>query len=250
MSIFRSRVPLLRWTNQCSCTQQARPLYTSSRNLQIQGPNPSIGPNLTLDTDVGDEANSSTGGGARNAFMDAAMGTAVGVLLIGLGGVAYHNWYKWDVLRKIAIAFEPGYDPVLELDRATHSNRFHTAREDSEAEGELHDAHLRRSEQGLVDRIIDGKEVGHYYLLLGAKGVGKSSMIIDAMRKNQADGVAVMEAHEDPEIFRLRLGKCLNFEFNEDYYGGLFSRKDPRDAGPLLDIERVLNKLETRYPLG
>ena len=35
---------------------------------------------------------------------------------------------------------------------------------------------------------------------------------VDAMRKNDADGVAVCEAHEDPEIFRLRLGKCLNFE--------------------------------------
>lgn len=27
--------------------------------------------------------------------------------------------------------------------------------------------------------------------------------------------------------------------------GGLFSRKDPRDAGPLLDIERVLNKVSS-----
>ena len=39
-----------------------------------------------------------------------------------------------------------------------------------------------------------------------------SHKLVDAMRKNDADGVAVCEAHEDPEIFRLRLGKCLNFE--------------------------------------
>ena len=30
--------------------------------------------------------------------------------------------------------------------------------------------------------------------------------------------------------------------------GGLFSRKDPRDAGPLLDIERVLNKVIFNLP--
>lgn len=29
----------------------------------------------------------------------------------------------------------------------------------------------------------------------------------------------------------------------ETVLGGLFSRKDPRDAGPLLDIERALNKV-------
>ena len=77
------------------------------------------------------------------------------------------------------------------------------------------DAHLRRKEQSLVDKIINGEVSGHYWLFLGPKGVGKSTMIIDAMRKNQADGVAVLECHEDPEIFRLRLGKSLNFEFNE-----------------------------------
>lgn len=32
-------------------------------------------------------------------------------------------------------------------------------------------------------------------------------MIISAMLKNDADGVAVVEAHVDPELFRLRLGK-------------------------------------------
>lgn len=32
-------------------------------------------------------------------------------------------------------------------------------------------------------------------------------MILDAMRKIDADGIAICEAHEDLEVFRLRLGK-------------------------------------------
>ncbi|KAG8742639.1 hypothetical protein FRC12_015319, partial [Ceratobasidium sp. 428] len=51
-------------------------------------------------------------------------------------------------------------------------------------------------------------------------------------------------------IWRLRLGKTLNYEYNEDSQTGLFQRRDPREAlrtyvgGPRLDIERALNKLE------
>lgn len=40
------------------------------------------------------------------------------------------------------------------------------------------------------------------------------------------------------------LGKCLNFEFSEDFAGSLFSIKGPRDTTALLDIERAFNKLE------
>ncbi|CEQ38698.1 SPOSA6832_00147, partial [Sporobolomyces salmonicolor] len=83
------------------------------------------------------------------------------------------------------------------------------------------------------------------------------------MLANQADGCAMLEAHEDAEVFRLRLGKALDFEFNEvsylptcgekaathdlasqDSFAGLFQRRDPREAGPILDIERALAKLE------
>ena len=42
----------------------------------------------------------------------------------------------------------------------------------------------------------------------------------------------------------MRLGKALDFDFFEDWQGSLFSRADPRSAGPALDIERALNKLE------
>jgi hypothetical protein len=69
-------------------------------------------------------------------------------------------------------------------------------------------------------------------------------MIFDAMRAVEADGVAVCEVHPDLEVFRLRLGKALNFEYNEDSQTGVFQRRDPREGGPALDIERALNKLE------
>lgn len=64
------------------------------------------------------------------------------------------------------------------------------------------------------------------------------------MRKIHADGAAVCEAHPDLEVFRLRLGKALDFDYFEDWQGSLFSRADPRSAGPALDVERALNKLE------
>lgn len=55
-------------------------------------------------------------------------------------------------------------------------------------------------------------------------------MILDAMQANQAEGVAMCDAHPDLEVFRLRLGKALNYEYNEDSQTGLFSRRDPREG--------------------
>jgi hypothetical protein len=69
-------------------------------------------------------------------------------------------------------------------------------------------------------------------------------MIIEAMRKIDGEGVSMFEAHADLEIFRIRLGKALNYEFHEDYIGSLFSIRGPRDTTALLDIERAFNKLE------
>lgn len=55
-------------------------------------------------------------------------------------------------------------------------------------------------------------------------------MIFDAMKKVHAENVSVCDAHPDMEVFRLRLGKALNFEFNEDTQTGLFQRRDPREG--------------------
>lgn len=47
---------------------------------------------------------------------------------------------------------------------------------------------------------------------LGEQGTGKSTMILDSMRAIEADGAAFIDAHPDLEVFRLRLGKALNFD--------------------------------------
>ncbi|KAK4161832.1 hypothetical protein QBC43DRAFT_91093 [Cladorrhinum sp. PSN259] len=149
-----------------------------------------------------------------------------------IAAYAYHKSYKLLVLKKMANAFEPG-DPVLDLAAIgkdmplDESNHW-----------------IPRPEQTNVNDIIAGKEQGHYHLFIGEKGTGKSSMLLEAMRKIDGDGVAMFEAHADLEIFRIRLGKALDYEFHEDYMGSYFSERGPRDTTALLDIERALNKLE------
>ena len=104
------------------------------------------------------------------------------------------------------IAFQPG-DPVLELAELV-SQRPDNILEDDERHW------IRRAEQEKIDAIINGTAKGHYHLLIGEKGTGKSSMILDAMQKIDGEGVAMFEAHADLEIFRVRLGKALNYEFH------------------------------------
>lgn len=104
-------------------------------------------------------------------------------------------------------AFNPG-DPALEV--AGISPRFKTDASDTRH-------WVQRAEQERIDRIVRGDVEGHYYLLIGEKGTGKSSMLLEAMRKIDGEGVAMFEAHADLEIFRIRLGKALDFEFHEEY---------------------------------
>ncbi|WVQ82082.1 hypothetical protein IAT38_004210 [Cryptococcus sp. DSM 104549] len=165
---------------------------------------------------------------ARSPSFQAALTTVVGLGMVFAGGMAYLEWYKAHVLHRIMRAFEPGYDPALELSKLNGPNS----------------AHIRRQEQPLIDSIVRGDEKGGYYLIIGPKGTGKGTMILDAMRKINADGVSFCEAHPDLEVFRLRLGKALDFDYYEDWQGSLFSRADPRNGGPSLDVERALNKLE------
>jgi len=82
------------------------------------------------------------------------------------------------------------------------------------------------------------------------QGSGKGTMIFDSMSACNADGVSMCDAHPDLEVFRLRLGKAINFEFNEDSQTGLFQRRDPREGGPALDIERgssIVSKISLIY---
>ncbi|OAL63509.1 hypothetical protein A7C99_5905 [Trichophyton rubrum] len=142
-------------------------------------------------------------------------------------------------LNKMDNAFEPG-DPMLELAGVKDPKQDPKGSKDMEKDP---DHWLERDEQGRIDEIINGA-IGHYYLLIGEKGTGKTSMILNAMRKVDGSRVAMFEAHANLEIFRIRLGKSLDYEFHEDYIGSLFSIRGPRDTTALLDIERALNKLE------
>lgn len=153
-----------------------------------------------------------------------------------MAGYGYHRYYKYLVLKKMENAFNPG-DPVLEL-AGTNNGPPGNILEDNQEHW------IRRAEQEKIDAIVDGSDRGHYHLLIGEKGTGKSSMLLEAMAKVAGEGISMFEAHADLEIFRIRLGKALDFEFHEDYIGSLFSIRGPRDTTALLDIERAFNKLE------
>ena len=170
-------------------------------------------------------------------MFESAATTIVSLTVLGLVGYGYHRYYKYLVLQKMENAFKPG-DPMLEL-AAQPANRTPTT---ILVEDETH--WIRRTEQAKIDRILNGTDRGHYHLLIGEKGTGKSSMLLDAMQKVNGEGISMFEAHADLEIFRIRLGKALDYEFHEDYIGSLFSIRGPRDTTALLDIERAFNKLE------
>ncbi|KAI9759943.1 MAG: hypothetical protein M4579_001976 [Chaenotheca gracillima] len=170
-------------------------------------------------------------------MFETAATTFASLSILGLAGYGYHKYYKHLVLKKMSNAFKPG-DPVLEL---AALGKGHPK---TDASTEHSEHWIPRKEQDQLDAIINGSNQGRYHLLIGEKGTGKSSMIIDAMHKIDGEGVAMFEAHADLEIFRVRLGKALDFEFHEDYIGSLFSIKGPRDTTALLDIERAFNKLE------
>jgi len=153
----------------------------------------------------------------------------------------YHRFYKWLVIHKMEKAFEPG-DPVLEL--AALGKKLPDTMTNLQAVSADETHWILRDEQRKIDAIVNGSERGRYHLLIGEKGTGKSSMLLDAMQKIDGEGVSMFEAHADLEIFRVRLGKALNFEFHEDYIGSYFSERGPRESSALLDIERAFNKLE------
>ncbi|KAI0018097.1 hypothetical protein F4780DRAFT_794972 [Xylariomycetidae sp. FL0641] len=172
--------------------------------------------------------------------------TALGSLLIlGLVGYSYNAYYKAHTLAKVENAFALGYSS---LELAALSRHVDPASPHSELQNaaavEDDDDWVPREEQEVIDRIVDGTLQGQYHLVTGEKGTGKASMLLRAMRRIGGEGVAMFEAHGDPEIFRVRLGKALDFEFHEDYVGSLFSFKGPRDTTALLDIERACDKME------
>ncbi|KAF2680314.1 hypothetical protein K458DRAFT_489996 [Lentithecium fluviatile CBS 122367] len=185
--------------------------------------------------------------GTAFKMFESAATTGASIFILGLVGYSYTRYYKHMVLQKMENAFTPG-DPVLELAAAgkevPKEDMPHMLGAIPGSGEDDYDRWIQRDEQERINKIMRGEEKGRYHLLIGEKGTGKSSMLIEAMSKINGEGVAMMEAHADPEIFRIRLGRCLDFEFHEDNIGALFSIRGPRDASALLDIERAFNKLE------
>lgn len=156
--------------------------------------------------------------------------TFASLLILGSAGLLYHNLYQSHVINKMERLFDVG-DPLFELTMHNRTNKSGKA-------------WVERPQQELLDDIIKGEIRGRYFLLIGEKGTGKTSMILELMRKMGGKNCTFLDAHADPEIFRIRLGRALNFEFHEDYIGSLFSIRGPRDTTAILDIERAFNKLE------
>ena len=171
-------------------------------------------------------------------MFESAATTFASIAVLGLAGYSYHRYYKHLVLQKIENAFKPG-DPVLELAALGKTFTGSSTRIAGDEQN-----WILRPEQDKIDGIVDGTNKGKYFLIIGEKGTGKSSMLLEAMRKVDGEGISMFEAHADLEIFRIRLGKALDYEYHEDYIGSLFSIRGPRDTTALLDIERALNKLE------
>ncbi|CAD6886831.1 unnamed protein product [Tilletia laevis] len=162
---------------------------------------------------------------------ETAMGASVGVLLLGCGSLVYMSWYKKRVIKKMIQAFDPDFDPVSYL-----------AQQGAEV-AKIHPAD--RTEYEVIRNIIGGREAGHYYLVLGAKGSGKTGMIIDAMGEIQADGCAYFDAHSDAAITVDRFSESINFAMNRDYLGNLLGLTDLSGMNSFQMLERSLHKLES-----
>ncbi|KAF5003389.1 hypothetical protein FDECE_10057 [Fusarium decemcellulare] len=186
--------------------------------------------------------NGKEGSGWKEKLVEGSATALGSVLVLGLVGYSYHRYYKNLVLRKMENAFSVGYS-TLEL-AALNRHLPDDVSGEMVVNGLEAEDWVPRNEQGFIDGIVNGSVQGNYHLITGEKGTGKTSMLLKAMRKIDGEGVAMLEAHPDLEIFRLRLGKALNYEFHEDYIGSLFSFRGPRDTTPLLDIERAFNKME------
>lgn len=126
------------------------------------------------------------------------MGASAGVLLLGGAAMLYQAYYKARVLKKMEAAFDGGYDPVLALVENGKEMAYVSV-------------HPPRPEEELIDSIIGGNERGRYFLILGSKGSGKSTMIIQAMSRHKAEGCAFFEAHPDPSIVVDRFSEAINF---------------------------------------
>jgi predicted AAA+ superfamily ATPase len=76
----------------------------------------------------------------------------------------------------------------MELEKAAHAPATHPSRtlegKAQENPDEQQEERIQRREQAIINKIMKGEEKGHYYLLLGPKGSGKTSMMIQAVSRD------------------------------------------------------------------
>ena len=112
-------------------------------------------------------------------MFESAATTFASLAVLGLAGYGYHRYYKNLVLKKMENAFAPG-DPVLELAGTSATS---TPDATNVATEEADEYIAIRPEQEFLDAVVSGETRGRYFLLIGEKGTGKSSMLLEAMRK-------------------------------------------------------------------
>lgn len=188
-----------------------------------------------------DGASDAGGSNGREKLVEGAATALGSIAILALAGFSYDGYYKSRILSKMENAFAEGYSS---LELATLGRQHLDVSEEQIKASFAQAGWIERPEQQSVNKLVDGTSQGQYCLITGEKGTGKTTMLLHAMDMVKGDGIAMLEAHSDLEIFRLRLGKAVDYEFHEDYMGSLFSFKGPRDTTPLLDIERAFNKME------
>ncbi|KAG0697745.1 hypothetical protein DFH29DRAFT_878492 [Suillus ampliporus] len=189
--------------------------------------------------------------------VDIALKTLVGLGVIFIGGNLYVSWYKNNVLSKIEAAFNETWDDTYLVGLIKQElSRFDLLTPDLEhaglqrLAGKLYEVYPRRQDQDFIDSIVKGEKAARPDGGFVMQGAGKSGMLFDAMLNIRKEGLVFLEAHPDLEVFRLRLGSALNYEFSEDLQAGLFQRPDPRSCGPAMDIERGTEALDKLHDVA
>ncbi|KAF2115145.1 hypothetical protein BDV96DRAFT_646994 [Lophiotrema nucula] len=131
-------------------------------------------------------------------------GSTVAVLSLfglSLGGYTYSVFYKQMVLNKIKNTFSARYfsNELVSLGRIAYANKVPEILKKENL--------VPRTEQPLIDDIINEKLRGRYYIVMGERRTGKRSLLLESMRKIGGDGIAMLEVFNDLEVFRIRLGK-------------------------------------------
>ncbi|ODV89372.1 hypothetical protein CANCADRAFT_138986 [Tortispora caseinolytica NRRL Y-17796] len=188
-------------------------------------------------TEPGDSSDSSFAKSAAYRAGEAAATSITTLLMLAAAGYCYHEYYQFKVIHDISSAFEGGIHPDLQGYLVHHQQARQKISDDSST-------FVYRDEQAKLNQILAGEITGRYFLLVGEQGTGKTSMLVEAVRNVNGFNCCWLEAHADPEIFRIRLGEAFNFRFAENYIGSLFSMRGPRDTTALLDIERAFQKLQ------